>query len=83
MNIRDDFFRTFDRLFELMKADPVPLSQNDFIKISQMVYSCIRRGLLRVPRPSASYTRSWRKESARGGSGGKGCAQGVDLHGSP
>jgi len=50
MNIRDDFFRTFDRLFELMKADPVPLSQNDFIKISQMVYSFIRRGLLEGPK---------------------------------
>ena len=66
MNIRDDFFRTFDQFFELMKADPVPLSHNDLIKVSQIVYSCIRRGLVEGPKALAILRRELEERIRRG-----------------
>ena len=50
MNTRDSFFHTFDGLSEFMKADPVPFSLNNIIKISHIAYGCTRRGLLEGPR---------------------------------
>ena len=38
-------FATFDKIYEFAKADPMPLSQNDSMKIAQIVYSSVGRGL--------------------------------------
>jgi len=66
MKIRDNFFRTFDQLFELMKADPVPFSHNDLIKVSHIVYGCVRRGLLEGPKALAILHKELEERIRRG-----------------
>ncbi len=44
--LNDRLFRASGELWEFMKADPVPLSQNDFTVIARIVYSATRRAAL-------------------------------------
>lgn len=45
IDAKGKLFRALDELWEFMKADPIPLSQNDFGMIANLVYSATRRGL--------------------------------------
>jgi benzoyl-CoA reductase/2-hydroxyglutaryl-CoA dehydratase subunit BcrC/BadD/HgdB len=66
MHNRDGFFQTFDQLFELMKADPMPFSHNDLIKVSHIVYGCVRRGLLEGPKALAILRKELEERIRRG-----------------